>query len=72
MFFTHGLNDRYILPQMSVDLYNAKSNGIRKLYLAPNAGHAEALWKNPVEYDEKLEEFLNEVGIEVTKEARVT
>jgi fermentation-respiration switch protein FrsA (DUF1100 family) len=61
IFLSHGQNDTYILPQMSIDLYNAKMRGIRALYLAPNAGHAEALWKNPVEYDQKLGAFLQDI-----------
>jgi fermentation-respiration switch protein FrsA (DUF1100 family) len=61
IFFSHGQFDRYILPQMSVDLYNAKTHGLRSIYLAPNAGHAEALWKNQAEYDQRLEDFLDEV-----------
>lgn len=61
LFLSHGQNDTYILPQMSIDLYNAKTRGIRALYLAPNAGHAEALWKNPVEYDQKLGAFLQDI-----------
>jgi uncharacterized protein len=62
IFFIHGEMDTYIPPQMSVDLYNAKAKGLRKLYLAPNAGHAEALSKNPVEYDQQVDEFLMEIG----------
>lgn len=64
IFFVHGQNDIYIPPQMSVDLYEAKQHGPRKLYLAPNAGHAESLVKNPLEYDQKLGEFLREIGLE--------
>ena len=68
LFFSHGQYDRYILPQMSIDLYNAKTRGIRALYLAPNAGHAEALWKNPAAYDQKLEAFLQGILPEVRQE----
>ena len=64
LMFAHGQDDRYILPAMSVAMYNAKQRGIRKLYLAPNAKHAEALVKNRVEYDQRLGEFLSEIGLE--------
>ncbi len=63
IFFIHGQQDDYIPPQMSVDLYKAKTRGLRKLYLAPNAGHALSLATNPIEYDQQLEEFLQAVGV---------
>jgi fermentation-respiration switch protein FrsA (DUF1100 family) len=64
IFFIHGELDTYIPPRMSVEMYQAKRLGQRKLYIAPNAGHAESLKINPVEYDEKLGEFLYEIGLE--------
>ena len=62
IFWVHGENDTYILPQMSVDMYHAKSQGIKKLFIAPNAGHAEAFWNNQQEYDRQVGEFLVEAG----------
>jgi fermentation-respiration switch protein FrsA (DUF1100 family) len=62
IFWVHGEKDTYILPQMSVDMYNAKSLGIKKLFIAPNACHAEAFWNNQHEYDRQVEEFLAEAG----------
>jgi fermentation-respiration switch protein FrsA (DUF1100 family) len=63
IFFIHGQKDTYIPPDMSQELFAAKQRGIRKIYLAPNAGHVESLVKNPVEYEHKLGEFLKEIGL---------
>jgi uncharacterized protein len=63
VLFCHGAQDDYIPPQMSMDLAHAKQNGLSRLYLAPNARHAEAYWNNRAEYDQKVGEFLNEAGL---------
>lgn len=63
IFFVHGKNDSYIPPKMSIDMYRMKTKGHRKLYLAPNAGHAESYWNNQTEYDQQVEEFLQEIGL---------
>ena len=63
IFFVHGQKDTYIPPRMSMEMYEAKKLGHRKIYLAPNAIHAESLITNPVEYDQQLGEFLSEIGL---------
>jgi len=62
VFFAHGVDDRFIPPDMSIAMYDNKTRGMRRLYLAPNARHAEALVKNRAEYDRLVGSFLQETG----------
>ena len=58
VLFIHGAEDDYIPPSMAEKLYEAKINGARQLYLAPQAAHAEAYWKNQAEYTQIVQQFL--------------
>ncbi len=62
MFFIHGENDTFILPQMSIDLYNSKHSGYKKFYLAEGASHCSAFESDPDVYTEKIEEFLDKIN----------
>ena len=59
----HGAQDDYIFPEHAQRLYAARQKRLQRLYLAPNAGHAEAYWNNPEEYDRVVGDFLREAGI---------
>ncbi len=59
VFLVHGALDEEIPVQMSRDLYDRKTTGIRTLFIARNAGHAESYWKNRKEYDRRLGKFLD-------------
>ena len=63
MFFIHGEDDTFILPQMSIDLYNAKSSGYKKFYLAEGAAHCSAYDVDPEGYEDKIDEFLNKINV---------
>jgi hypothetical protein len=63
MLICHGQQDDYVPVQMSIELHDAKKHGLARLYLAPNAAHAEALVNNPAEYDQRVGAFLEEIGL---------
>jgi fermentation-respiration switch protein FrsA (DUF1100 family) len=59
----HGENDRYVPPQMCKDLYAGKVEGIRSIYLAPNAGHADPFMVNREEFTLQVRSFLEKIGM---------
>jgi pimeloyl-ACP methyl ester carboxylesterase len=63
IFWIHGQNDNYIPPRMSQDMFNAKKTGAKKIFIAPNAAHAESLIKNPGEYNRQIATFLTELHL---------
>lgn len=56
--FTHGQDDKFTPSWMSESLFAAKIHGMRALYLAPGADHAEAFFSNPLAYEEQVAAFL--------------
>jgi hypothetical protein len=63
ILFVHGQDDDYVRPQMAQRLYDAKVHGLRRLYLAPHATHAQSFWENKLEYDRILGAFLKDAGL---------
>ena len=60
ILFIHGGKDAFIPPDMCEKLAALKLNGPKKLYMPPNAGHAELYWNNQKEYTAVVHEFLQE------------
>ncbi|OQA12539.1 MAG: Alpha/beta hydrolase family protein [Chloroflexi bacterium ADurb.Bin360] len=65
ILFIHGAEDSYIPADASVRLFERKP-GIKRLYLAPGAEHAQSLLSDPDAYDRELGAFLAEIGLEDT------
>jgi fermentation-respiration switch protein FrsA (DUF1100 family) len=63
IFFIHSKGDSYILPQMCEELYQHKTQGHRKIWLAPDGGHAESYWKNQAEYHQQVRDYLTEIKL---------
>ncbi|MGJ7921259.1 alpha/beta hydrolase [Neobacillus sp. LXY-4] len=61
ILFIHSQNDKYILPSMTEALYERKP-GPKKLFLAAIGGHAQSLNENRTEYEQAVDEFLEECG----------
>ncbi|MCY6369986.1 alpha/beta hydrolase [Clostridium ganghwense] len=62
ILFIHGENDDFVPTSMSKEMYSVKK-GIKDIYIAPNAAHAQAYWKNKEQYDEKVGEFLEKINM---------
>ncbi|MWV45623.1 alpha/beta fold hydrolase [Paenibacillus sp. HJL G12] len=59
VMFIHGTKDRYIPPQMSADLFAAKS-GHKRLLFVEGAIHGFAIDTNPTLYKSSVKEFVQE------------
>ncbi len=64
IFWIHGTEDRKVPSQMSVDMYEAKTQGIKKLWLVTGARHASACVMDRQGYTEQIEAFIQEVDHE--------
>jgi len=54
----HGEEDKLVPADMSLELYEAKSSGIREIHLVPGADHAQALSHDPQRYEEIAGKFI--------------
>lgn len=71
MCFIHGAQDAFTPPTMSQENYAAKTNGARRIYLAPGAEHAGSFGVDRVTYDRFVGAFLAEAGFGVETAAPV-
>jgi fermentation-respiration switch protein FrsA (DUF1100 family) len=67
ILFIHGKEDSFIPLQMTLDMFKRKI-GIKKLYLVPRAGHAEAYNTDPKGYEKNVIEFIKEIEQACIKE----
>lgn len=63
MLFIHSLEDDFILPYMTEELYE-KKNGPKMLKLFEKGAHAKAFNKNPEQYEKTVKDFLEKFVIQ--------
>lgn len=57
VLFIHSMEDDFILPYMTVELYEAKQ-GDKMLKLFNKGAHAKSFNDNPIQYEKTVQEFL--------------
>jgi uncharacterized protein len=63
LLLIHGENDTYVPPEMGIEIYEQKTTGYRKMWLAPGSEHAVSLDDHPQEYRQVIQDFLKENDI---------
>lgn len=59
IFIIHGAKDVFVPTKMAYENYKAAKQP-KQLWIVPKAGHGEALAKQPTEYRQKVQAFLNQ------------
>jgi uncharacterized protein len=67
ILFIHGKEDSFIPLQMTLDMFTRKI-GNKKLYLVPQAGHAEAYNTDPKGYEKIVSDFIKDIEHLCSKE----
>ena len=67
VLFIHSVNDDFVLPKMSEELYALKQ-GPKELKLFEEGAHAQSFNRNPDEYEETVAEFLMKYGLLTPKQ----
>ena len=63
ILFMHGADDAFIPPEHSERMREA-TRGYGEVHLIANAGHAQSVLVNPVEYEACVRAFLGRIGAE--------
>ena len=58
MLFIHGENDGFVPTEMVYRLYDAKTQGYKKLWIAPGSEHAQSYYDHSAEYTAVVADFL--------------
>lgn len=58
IFFIHGAKDTFVPTEMVYQNYKA-ANGKKELWIVPGAKHAKSFATKPVQYQKKVNKFLN-------------
>lgn len=64
IFWIHGAADDYVPAVMSEAMYQAKTNGYRRLWVVPEARHAGSYYKEKAQYTQEVALFLEAIGHE--------
>ena len=61
IFWIHGADDLYVPPSMSEAMYQAKSKGLKRIWIVEGAKHAGSYYKNREAYYQEVKAFLKEI-----------
>ncbi len=61
----HGEEDALVPAEMSRELFEAKTSGIREMRIFPQAGHAQAFTSDPALYEETAGKFIESVSEQI-------
>jgi fermentation-respiration switch protein FrsA (DUF1100 family) len=56
----HGEEDALVPAEMSRELFEAKTSGVREIHLVAGAGHAEAFTRDPADYEAIVSGFIED------------
>lgn len=62
MLFIHGDSDTFVPTAMVYTLYEAKTHGYKRLWIAKGTAHARAYHDHPQEYYQQVKDFLEQIS----------